>query len=57
MVLKELISTEFTWERCGCIGSTNFYQFLIWKGMVILKEVIFNSFTFGGSGGFERTDI
>ena len=47
MVLKELILTDFTLERCGCLDSTNFLQFGIWKGMVILKEVIFNSFTFG----------
>ena len=25
--------------------------------MVVLKEVIFNSFYLGGSGGFERTDF
>ena len=34
MVLKELILTDFTWERRGCLGSINFYQFVIWKGMV-----------------------
>ena len=47
MVLKELILTDFTWERCGCLDSTNFYQFVIWNGLVNLKEVIFNSFSFG----------
>ena len=47
MVLKELILTDFTLERCSYLDSTNFQQFLIWKGMVVLKEVIFNSFTFG----------
>ena len=46
MVLKELILTDFTLERCGCLDSNNFQQFLIWKGMVILKELVFNSFTF-----------
>ena len=40
MVLKELILTDFILERGGCLDSTNFQQFLIWKGMVIFKEVI-----------------
>ena len=29
MVLKELILTDFTLERCGCLDSTNFQQFVI----------------------------
>ena len=47
VVLKELILTDFNLERCACLGSTNFYQFVIWNGLVNLKEVIFNSFSFG----------
>ena len=47
MVLKELILTDFILERCGCLDSTNCQQSLICKGMVVLKEVIFNSFSFG----------
>ena len=46
VLLKELILTDFTLERCGCLDSTNFQQFLIWEDMVVLKEVIFNSFYF-----------
>ena len=46
MVLNELILTDFTLERCGYLDSTNFQQFLIWEDMVVLKEVIVNSFYF-----------
>ena len=41
MVLKELILTDF----------------LHFGGVVVLKELIFNSFYFGGCGGLERTDF
>ena len=34
-ILKEVILTDFTLERCGCLDSTNFQQFVIWNGMVI----------------------
>ena len=47
MALKELILTDFTLERCGCLDGTYPLQFVIWNGMVVLKEVIFNSFSFG----------
>ena len=41
MVLKELTS----------------HSFYGWEGVVVLKELIFNSFYFGGCGGLERTDF
>ena len=41
MVLKELI----------------FNQFLLLKGVVVLKEFFFNHFYFGGCGGLERIDF
>ena len=43
VVLKELIVNS---------------NFLLWEGVVVLKELIFNSFYFGGGcGGPERTDF
>ena len=36
------------------------FKFLCWEGVVVLKELIFNSFYFGkadGTGGLERTDF
>ena len=42
MVMKELISKSL---------------FLLWEGMVILKELIFNILYSGGCGGLERTDF
>ena len=39
MVLKEL----------------NFKQFPLWEGVVVVKELIFNSFSLGGCGVLERT--
>ena len=39
-------------------GRTNFEKFLLWEGLVVLKELILNSFYFGRvSGGLERTDF
>ena len=32
---------------CGGPERRHFYQFLLWEGMVVLKELIFNSFYFG----------
>ena len=32
---------------CGCLEGTDFYQFLLWVGMVVLKELSFNRFYFG----------
>ena len=51
---------------CGCYGGverTDFKHFLHLAHMVVLKELIFNSFwegffsSFGGCGGLERTDF
>ena len=33
--------------RCGCLERTDFEQFLLWDSVVVLKEVILNSFYFG----------
>ena len=41
MVLKELILTVCTF----------------WEGVVVLKELIFKVYPFGGCGGLERTDL
>ena len=45
MVLKELIFTVYLW--CG-LERTKFLQFLLWEGVVVLKELNFNSFYFEG---------
>ena len=36
---------------------TDFEQFLFWDSVVVLKELILNSFYFGRCGGLERTDF
>ena len=33
--------------RCGGLERTDFEQFLLWEGVVVLKELILNSFYFG----------
>ena len=49
MVLEELILTVPTLGACGGLGRTDFQQFLLWEGVVVMKELIFNSFcTRGG---------
>ena len=47
MVLKELILTVSILGGCDGIERTDLYQFLFWEGVVVLKEVISNSFDFG----------
>ena len=47
MVLKELILTVSTLGGCGGLERTDFKQFLPWEAVVVLKELIFNSFYFG----------
>ena len=42
---------------CGGLERTDFEQFLIWKGVVVLKELILTVSTLGGCGGLERTDF
>ena len=36
---------------------TDFSQFLLWDGVLVSQELIFNSFYLGGCGGLERTDF
>ena len=57
MVLKELILTVSNMGGCGGTERTNFYQFLLWKGVVVLKELILTVSTIGGCDGPERTDF
>ena len=33
------------------------FQFLLWDGVLVSQELIFNSFYFGRCGGLERTDF
>ena len=46
---------------CGGIVRTDFEQFLLWKGVevgvVVLKELILNSYYCGQCGGIVRTDF
>ena len=44
MVLKELIFTVCTLGGCGGLERTDFEQFLLWEGVVVLKELIFEQF-------------
>ena len=47
MVLKELIFNNFHAGWDGGIERADFYQFLLWKGEMVLKEMIFIIFYFG----------
>ena len=47
MVLKELILTVSTLGQCNGPERTDFEQLILWEGVVVLKELIFNSFYFG----------
>ena len=47
MVLKELIFTVSTLGGCDGLERTDFEQFLLWEGVVVLKELIVYSFYFG----------
>ena len=42
---------------CGILERIDFGQFLLLEGVVVLKELILNSFYFGRCGGLERTDF
>ena len=44
MVLKELILNSFYFRKCGSLERTDFEQFLLWEGVVVLKELIFDQF-------------
>ena len=41
MVLKELILNNFYLGGCGSLERTGFLPFLLWEGVVVLKELIF----------------
>ena len=41
----------------GGIERTDFYQFLLWKGEIVLKELTLSFSTLGGCGSLERTDF
>ena len=47
MALKELILTVSVLGLCGGLERTDFSQFLHWDNVVVLKELILNSFYFG----------
>ena len=47
MVFKELTLMVSTLRGCGCLERTGFQQFLLWVGVVVLKELIFNNSYFG----------
>ena len=47
MILKEVILTVYILGECGDLERSDFEQFLLWEGVVILKEVILNSLYFG----------
>ena len=69
--MKELIFNSLLWEAvvalkywflafstlegCGGLETTDFQQFLIWECVVVLKELIFNSFSFGKVWWFWKT--
>ena len=43
---------------CGGLERNDFEQFVLWEGVVVLKELICNSFEFWeGVDGLERTDF
>ena len=42
----------------GGLERTNFYQVLLWEGVVVLKELVFELVSiYVGCGGLERTDF
>ena len=57
MVLKELTITVSTLGGCAGLERTDFKQFLLWKGVMVLKELIFNSFYFGCVWRSRRNDF
>ena len=58
MVLKELILTVSTLGQCNGPERTDFEQLILWEGVVVLKELIFNTFYCWDSAVVpERTDF
>ena len=53
--LNNRFFTISTSGGCGGLRRTDFKQFLLWEGVVVLKELILISFYFRKCGGLERT--
>ena len=54
---EELTITVSTLGGCAGLERTDFKQFLLWKGVVVLKELTITVSTLGGCAGLERTDF
>ena len=48
---------EYHNTRYGGLERTDYLQFLLWEGVVVLKELSFNSFNFGRGDSLKRTDF
>ena len=48
---KQVLHMLHSMLRHAKMTRTDFEQFLLWEGVVVLKELIFNSFYFGRCGG------
>ena len=49
MILKEWIFNSFYFGGgCGCPERTDLYQFLLWVGVAVLKELILTVYVLGG---------
>ena len=57
MVLKELIFKSFYVGGCGGLERTDFQQFLLQVGVVVLKELILIVDTSAAFSGLERADF
>ena len=47
VVLNQLIFTVSTLGGCGSLERTDLEQLILWEGVLVLKELTFNSFHFG----------
>ena len=57
-VMMHFISIISTREYVDAgLARIDFRQFQLWEGVVVLKGLIFISFTLGGCGGLEWTDF
>ena len=54
---KNWFWTVSTLRGCGGYERTDFEQFLLWEGVVVLKELIWTVSTLRGCGGYKRTDF
>ena len=55
LVLKEL-NSFYLWNDVVVLERTDFLHFLLWEGVVVLKEMILTVSTLGGCSALERTD-